>query len=395
MTTRQSTEADAVNRTRVLIVDDRDDARRTYTRILSHAGHDVHAVDSGSGAIEAIEKQHFDVVLSDVVMPEMSGIELLRKVRERELDLPVVFFTGSPTVSTAAQAVSYGAFAYLTKPVDSKALVDEVARAIRLHRVARTKREAFALLGAEKALASDRAGLEASFASAMESLWMAYQPIISPGTRELFGYEALLRSAEPALPHPGAVLDAAEKLDALTVLGRKIRGAAALGFSSAEASASLFINLHPRDLLDEELYSAESPLAKIATRVVLEVTERSSIGGMKDVQARVARLRAMGFRIAIDDLGAGYAGLTSFAQLEPEIVKIDMSLVRDIDKSPTKQKLVRSLVMLCKEMGMLVVAEGVETLAERDKLVELQCDLLQGYLFAKPGRAFPPWTWGS
>ena len=101
----------------------------------------------------------------------------------------------------------------------------------------------------------------------------------------------------------------------------------------------------------------------------------------------------MGFRIAVDDLGAGYAGLTSFALLEPEIVKLDMTLVRDIHESATKQKLVKSMAALCKDMGMVVVAEGVETTAERDVLAGLGCDLMQGYLFAKPGKPFPEVMW--
>jgi EAL domain-containing protein (putative c-di-GMP-specific phosphodiesterase class I) len=101
----------------------------------------------------------------------------------------------------------------------------------------------------------------------------------------------------------------------------------------------------------------------------------------------------MGFRLAIDDLGAGYAGLTSFATLEPEFVKLDMSLIRDIDSSPMKKTLVRSMTSLCEELGMMVVAEGVETPAERDVLVSIGCHFLQGYLLAKPGNAFPAPTW--
>jgi len=97
--------------------------------------------------------------------------------------------------------------------------------------------------------------------------------------------------------------------------------------------------------------------------------------------------------VAIDDLGAGYAGLSYFAQLTPEVVKIDIALVRDIHKEPVKRKLVGSLTSVCKELGMLVVAEGVETAAERDVVAELGCDLQQGYLFAKPGPPFPPVAW--
>jgi EAL domain-containing protein (putative c-di-GMP-specific phosphodiesterase class I) len=125
----------------------------------------------------------------------------------------------------------------------------------------------------------------------------------------------------------------------------------------------------------------------------LEITERSSLDEVKDVRSRVAALRELGFSIAVDDLGAGYAGLTSFTLLEPEIVKLDMSLVRDVHQNSTKQKVVRSMTALAKDMGVIVVGEGVECKAERDALVDLGCDLLQGFLFARPGRPFPEVTW--
>jgi EAL domain-containing protein (putative c-di-GMP-specific phosphodiesterase class I) len=151
----------------------------------------------------------------------------------------------------------------------------------------------------------------------------------------------------------------------------------------------LFVNLHTHDLLDEELFDRDRPLARIADRVVLEITERASLHHIGDVQSRISRLREMGFRIAVDDLGAGYAGLTSFAQLEPEVVKLDMSLVRGIHGQPTKQTLVRTMITMCHELGMKVVAEGIETCEERGAIIEAGCDLMQGYLFARPGPAFP------
>jgi EAL domain-containing protein (putative c-di-GMP-specific phosphodiesterase class I) len=154
--------------------------------------------------------------------------------------------------------------------------------------------------------------------------------------------------------------------------------------------AMLFVNLHSNDLLDDELFDSTRPLARIASQVVLEITERASLSHIRDVQARVARLREMGFRIAVDDLGAGYAGLTSFAQLEPEVVKLDMSLVRNVHAQPTKQTLVRTMIAMCHELGMQVVAEGIETAEERDAIVAAGCDLMQGYFFAKPGQPFPP-----
>src|SRR5262249_26743739 len=191
--------------------------------------------------------------------------------------------------------------------------------------------------------------------------------------RKVFGYEALVRSAEPSLPHPGALFDAAERLGQVEALGRVIREIVPAPLPRAPEDALLFVNLHTRDLNDEHLFSPDSPLAKVASRVVLEITERASLHQVDDVHARVRQLRKMGFRIAIDDIGAGYAGLTSFAMLEPEVVKLDMALVRDVHKTGTKQKLVRSLVHLCRDLNILLIAEGVENAEERDALLSLGC----------------------
>jgi EAL domain-containing protein (putative c-di-GMP-specific phosphodiesterase class I) len=137
------------------------------------------------------------------------------------------------------------------------------------------------------------------------------------------------------------------------------------------------------------LYLPDSPLTSLASRVVLEVTERVSLDNLSKVREKVAALRELGFRVALDDLGAGYAGLTSFTLLEPEFVKLDMSLVRDVHQSSVKQKIIRAMVLLCRDTGKQIIAEGVESAGERDQLIELGCDLLQGYFFAKPGRPFP------
>ncbi len=151
----------------------------------------------------------------------------------------------------------------------------------------------------------------------------------------------------------------------------------------------LFVNVHAMELADDRLVSSDAPLSRHAGRVVLEVTERAPLEKIRDATSRVAQLRALGYRIAVDDLGAGYAGLTSFAHLEPDVVKVDMSLIRGIDSSPMKQKLLGSIVGLCHDLGIEIIAEGIETAAERDTLVRLGGDLCQGYLFARPEK---PWA---
>jgi EAL domain-containing protein (putative c-di-GMP-specific phosphodiesterase class I) len=376
----------------VLVVDDEPELLRGVCRGLKHLGYSVTEAKNGEEAVRHLTRRAFDVVVSDIVMPGMGGIQLLREIRQHDLHVPVVLMTGEPAVSTAVQALEYGAFHYLTKPVDVESLDQVVAKAVRMHRMARVKQQAAELLGNAGALGADRAGLEASFDRAMQTMWIAYHPIVDLRKQHVFGYEALLRSSEPSLPHPGAVIDAAMRLGRIEALGRAIRARAAEPLVDV-SGCSLFVNLHVTDLVDPALTDPDSPLSKIAERVVLEITERSSLDEVRDARRRVAALREMGFRIAVDDLGAGYAGLSSFTLLEPEIVKLDMSLVRDIHVTSTKQKVVRSMASLAKDMGMTVVAEGVETPEERDCLIDLGCDLLQGFLFAKPGRPFPGVAW--
>ena len=373
----------------MLIVDDEVALARALERVLRAAGFDVTTTNDPTKALEAIMQTPFDVVLSDITMPGMTGVDLLRVLRAYDLDVPVILMTGNPTLETAVEAVALGALQYLHKPVANDVVVQAVERASRLHRMAIMKREAFKLLDHADAAALDRASLQASFDRALETMWMAFQPIVVSDGRGVFGYEALMRTKEPTLPHPGAVLDAAEKLDRMPELGRRVRNLSAQAFEKAPSGAVLFVNLHTLDLLDAELYETASPLGRIAERVVLEVTERAAIDVVKDVVARIEVLRYQGFRIAIDDLGAGYAGLASFAALQPEIVKLDMSLVRNVHTSPVRQRLIESMTSLCKEMKINVVAEGVENAEELASVRAAGCGLLQGYFFAKPGPPFP------
>lgn len=378
---------------RLLVVDDDIMLGRALSRQLARAGYDVKVEHEGQAALEALRRGRFDLVVSDIGMPGLDGIELLRAVREFDRDLPVVLITGAPAVDTAAKAVEHGAFRYLTKPFSTEELLQTVLRASQLYRLARMKREALTLLGTSSGEGADRLALEASFERALSSLWIAFQPIVRACDGSLFGYEALLRSDEPALPHPEAILNAGERLAALARLGRVIRSRAVEPMSRAPDGCLLFINLHPQDLLDPVLHESDTAIAQIAPRVVLEVTERASLDRIPDVRLRVSSLRKLGFRVAVDDLGAGYAGLSSFALLEPDIVKLDVSLVRDVHQSKVKQKLVRSMTGLCKELGLLVVGEGIEAREERDALVDLGCDLLQGFHVARPGRPFPAVCW--
>lgn len=231
--------------------------------------------------------------------------------------------------------------------------------------------------------------LETKLDKCFATLNMHFQPIVHAGDRSRFGYEALLRSTDKSLPHPGAILDAAERLERIPALGRAVRAATAKVIASAPVERGVvFINLHLLDLFDKQLTSAFAPLSRVASRVILEITERTSLEGQIDLRYRVAELRELGFRIAIDDLGGGHARMGTFTPLDTDFVKLDMSLVRDVDKHPMKQRLIRGVTEACRDQGTQVIGEGVETEAEAKVLVDLGCDLLQGYLIAKPAPPF-------
>jgi EAL domain-containing protein (putative c-di-GMP-specific phosphodiesterase class I) len=374
----------SASRGRVLIVDDERDLLELLTELLGGAGYEVVTATQGQEALDALGQGRFDVVLSDIVMPNLDGLQLLRAIRERDLDVPVVLMTGSPRVETAAQAVEHGALRYLVKPIAQDELLAVVQRATRLHSIARLKREVLVHLGADGHLVGDQAGLEASFPAALEAFWMAYQPIVRAADGRLFGHEALLRSDDPRFPSPVALFGAAERLGRVAELGRAVRARIAKREDEEENRGMVFVNVHPGELADDHLLHPAAPLSRLASGVALEITERAGLDGIPNLRGRVAALRRLGYWIGVDDLGAGYAGLTSFATLEPDIVKLDMALVREAHREPVKRRLIGSICGLCHELGILVVAEGIESEEERRVAVAEGCDLLQGYLIGRP-----------
>lgn len=358
----------------VLLVDDDKLVIRAVERILVAGGYTVaKTVDAQHAAREAMAGG-YDIVVSDIHMPGMTGTELLAVLRSYGSEVPVILMTGAPSIETARDAIDLGAVQYLTKPIDREALLRAVAKA---QSMPRRPRE----VAADPALA-------AGFDRALGSLWMAFQPIVSLAAHGPVAYEALMRSREPGFQSPMPMIEYAERSGRMPELGRAVRELCADAAANIPRGTALFVNVHAQDLFDAELFSSSSPLASYADNVVLEITERGAIDEVGDIAARMRRLRSLGFRLAIDDLGAGYAGLSSIATLEPDFVKLDMSLTRDLASSPLRQRLVGSMVDACRDTGMKLVAEGVETIHELSKLAELGCDLLQGYHFAKPSAEF-------
>ena len=361
-----------------------------WCALLRQEGYDVVVVEHGEAALRRLLARDIDVLLASAQLPDLHGLSLLMQVRALDPQVSVLLISGRNDLDHAVEAMERGAMRYLTRAVAREELVALVEQGARLRRHARRQDSTSLIRAVGPAGRSfgDAVTLGAAFEEALEGLYLVFQPIVSWAARAPVAYEALMRCRAPQLPTPPAMLEAAEKLGRLPDLGRRVRALAAEAVASLPEGVRLFVNAHPRDLDDPDFYDPAAPLTRHAHRVTIEVTERARLDDERAAQVQLQRLRALGYRVAVDDLGAGYAGLASVAALNPEVVKVDMSLIRGIDHNPISARIVRALAAVCEELGILLVAEGVETRAERDTLVGLGCDRLQGYLFARPGPGF-------
>jgi EAL domain-containing protein (putative c-di-GMP-specific phosphodiesterase class I) len=233
----------------------------------------------------------------------------------------------------------------------------------------------------------------AVFQRAVDEMWIAWQPIADWTSRALHGYEALLHTTDTVLSRPRLLVEAAGRIGRLPELGSKARKLIAEAAGAAPEGALLFVSLHPSELLDDLLCAGEDELGPHAHRCVLEITQRVSLDDIPEARARIQQLRLVGYSIAVGSLGSGFAGLASVAELEPDIIKLDQALVRNLHNEPVRRRLIGAMLAACKDLGLAAVAEGVESAAERDALADLGCELMQGLLFGAPGRGFPGPRW--
>ncbi len=372
---------------RVLVVDDEPTMRRVCERMLQNDGWTVVVAENGRAAVDAMRegREQFDVVVADVHMPELDGFGLIAAVRKYDDDLPVLLMTGEPSLDGAVRAIDHGAVSYMAKPFDQETLATAVARAARRHGVARMRRRADAFSREMVGVEGVQDDLAERLQRALDRSWMVFQPIVDVLERTVHAYEALIRTDEESMKRPDVMIATAERLGRIHDLGRRVRANVVAAAATFPPDVLLFVNVHGLELTDEELYSSTSPFAALAPRIVLEITERvglDTVGGPE----RAAMLRQLGYQIAVDDLGAGYAALGALASLEPEVVKLDMSLIRDLGRSATKRRVVAAMATLVRELGGRVVAEGVETEAERDAVLGCGIHLMQGWLFGRPAR---------
>jgi EAL domain-containing protein (putative c-di-GMP-specific phosphodiesterase class I) len=335
--------------------------------------------------------------VTDLRMPGLDGFSLLRSVRERDADLPVVVVTGCPGPQTPADALELGAVDFLVKPVAGELLVRTVTTSIRLCQLARFTRSTSPPRAPEPRLES-LASLAPAFSRALGSLYLAWQPIVRASGGVAWGREAFARTLEPSLAAPRALLHAAEYLERVGEIGRRVRRTVASELAGFGSDA-VFVNVHPSELNDDELLDPAASLSGCARSVVLELTDHAPLDGVARLKDRIRALRVLGYRIGVDDVGSGSASLNRLVLVEPDFVKLSPSAVRGLDVDAARRRLTGSMVRSFHDLGICVVATGVETTAEQTAAEGAGVDFLQGFLFGRPkpvnGRAAAePSEWG-
>jgi EAL domain-containing protein (putative c-di-GMP-specific phosphodiesterase class I)/CheY-like chemotaxis protein len=376
---------------KVLVIDDELAVVRVVGLLLERNGFAVDTASSARDGLELLKTNRYHAVLSDIIMPELSGVEFLRELRRYDLDVPVILMTAGPTLDSALDAIAYGAQQYLLKPVEPEALVQSVGRAAALGELARLKRTALASASkssAEPMPFGDRATLEAILKRAFDSITVVFQPIVSVKNRSVLGYEALMRCDEGLFANYAQILVASERIGWRTTLSRTLFRRIGESIADIPDAALLFVNMHPLDAQEGMLLGSEAPLEPIAGSVVLEVSEHAPADQLLALARDADRLRGAGYRLAIDDLGTGPSGLAAFTRLSPAYAKLDRTLFAGLDRDPACAQVVRAMSALCAELKTPLIAEGVQTAGERDALTAIGIDLMQGNIFSKPAKGF-------
>jgi EAL domain-containing protein (putative c-di-GMP-specific phosphodiesterase class I) len=282
-------------------------------------------------------------------------------------------------------AVNRGEIArVIEKPFKSRALIEAVNEVLRTRQIMKDVMK----VQEEAASAEERRMLEECLAG--DDVQIALQPILHAPDDCIYAYEALLRSSHPVLNGPMPVLRAAEQHGMLSRVAEVVVDRCHAWMKRLPDHVRLFMNLHPDELADPAGVTKRlTPLAPWAHRIVLEITERSKLQGLDQWETSVEAVTALGFSVAVDDLGAGYSSLSVLAELQPSYIKVDMSIVRGVDHEPQKRRLVELLCRFAEATDALLVAEGVETEEEAETLRAIGAHLLQGYLFGRPSLSLP------
>ena len=385
---------------KILVIEDEEIIRENILKLLKAEGFDVTGAENGAQGLNAAVSNLPDVIICDVMMPELDGYGVLMALRSNPVTatLPFVFLTGKAERSEMRQGMELGADDYLTKPFTKAELVGAIASRLK-------KQEAVAeqyntLRSQSSALIPDAADklqqIKTSLCEALqrEEFQVYYQPQVNVQTGKIISAEALIRWRHPekGLISPAQFIPSAEATGFIVQLGewvlqtacRQIQVWQNAGFSGLRVA----VNLSARQFHQPDLSSRVAQiLAEIGlgpSSLELELTESLMVEDAPSAIATLRQLKSLGVSISIDDFGTGYSSLSYLAQYPFDTLKIDRCFISNITEGCTNAAIVKAIIEMAHSLCLEVVAEGVETEAEKDFLWRYKCDTMQGYLFSPP-----------
>ena len=366
----------------ILIADSDENFVKAMVRLLEARGYKVDAACDSADALEKV-RQYPDLILLDQGLPDTGGLEICKKVREdsRLEHISIIVFTATQLPSDRVEGFSLGADDCVSKPVDDEELIARMEAVLKRNQVFCQVQEERSTLTTElRSILSN------------ETITPYFQPIYSMKTLKPIGLEALSR------PPTSGLIDNAEFLfktalilDMYSEVEMVCWKIAVSKWKEMVNTEKLFLNCTPYFIesgrLNEKFLSQ---LGINPSSIVLEITERTAIQKYDIFLKELNMIRGLGIKIAVDDVGSGFASLDTVVEIRPDIVKIDRQLVRDLHKDDLKYNIMQAIVSFCKKSNVITVAEGVEVEKELEAVIELGVDAVQGYLLAYPSPEIDP-----
>jgi EAL domain-containing protein (putative c-di-GMP-specific phosphodiesterase class I)/DNA-binding NarL/FixJ family response regulator len=377
---------------RILVAEDEAAVRDALSDLIA-SEHGLELVAEAKDADQAIalaESLRPDVALVDVKMPAGGGQRATREIRARSPITRVIALSAYDDRSTVFEMLRAGAAGYLVKGVSGDEIVETVRRAVRGQGALSAQVTADVIdelaeqleLRERESRVRRRRVEEVRRAVAADALDMVFQPIIKLGSGRAIGVEALARFRIDPPRDPDAWFREAAGVGLGVDLELHATRAALEHLHRLPGRLYLSLNLSP-DAAASPKFLRELDRVD-GGRVVVEVTEHDAVEDYDALDPALLELRSRGGRLAIDDAGSGYASLRHILRLHPEIIKLDITLTRNIDADPARRALATALVSFAGAINAEIVAEGIESGAEVRTLQSLGVRYGQGYYLARP-----------
>lgn len=374
----------------IVVADDEPHVVEYLRTVLHLEGFDVAgtAHDADSAVLEVTNLRP-DVVLLDLHMPG-GGLHAAQLIGSLSPDTRILIFSSDADGSSVLSLLQSGIHGYVVKGCAPERLTEAIHAALRgqtylapsVNQVAVDALTSRLHTERQAALLQDRDRTRVAEVIAQARFLPVLQPIIDLASRETVGVEALTRfTALPSRP-PDEWLTQAERVGLRVPLELAVASAALGELRRLDPQLALNVNISPVTVLSGRL--GELLYGQPLDRVVIELTEHSPVDDYRALEAALAPWRERGARLAVDDAGAGYASFTHILRLRPELIKLDTDMTRDIHLDRPRQALARAIIGYATEMGVGVIAEGIEVEPELEMLTELGAPYGQGFHLGRP-----------